>query len=86
MATGIYFRCSEQWLLEYRDDLLAQIRQAAKGRITAIGGGSKNHSKLLLSMDELRKELDEVNAALTFLDPTKYPAETDGGPLTVEFA
>lgn len=86
MATGIYLKCSEQWLLEYRDEILANIRKAANGRISSIGGGSKNHSKLLLSIEELRNELEEVNAALTALDPTTYPPDSAGGLITVEFA
>lgn len=87
MATGIYDTEPLQWLLEYRDDLLANIRKAVGGRIMSIAGGSKNHSKMLLTLDELKRELAEVRSSLHLLDPTTYPdpAADDGGILTVEF-
>lgn len=71
--TGVYYGLTESELLTMKASVLVEIGKAQKGkRFASLSGAGKSFSKDNLSLDELKTELAEINAALQRLDPATY--------------
>lgn len=69
MVTGCYKGLSRDTLVQMRTDTLSELEKARKGkRLTTVSMSGKSTSKEIMSIDELKDELKEIDYALRSLD------------------
>jgi len=72
-VSKIYFSgFSESQLKTMRTERESQLSKAMNGRITSTGKEGNSISKDLATIDELKTDLMEINAALKHLNPSIY--------------
>ena len=69
MVTGCYKGLSRDTLVQMRTDTLSELEKARKEkRLTSVSMSGKSTSKEIMSIDELKDELKEIDYALRSLD------------------